>query len=124
MPEGMAATPTSVPETRREATNWLRMLAREVNTYALLLHTWSAMGFVVGPEAMEALLGFQVTVEEARKALAKGEGDDLGSLTDDLATLAEEEAALYRVLSNEIERFREETEDLLPASKLNFDPCF
>lgn len=114
----------NLPGTRPEAANWLRMLAREVNTYALLLHTWSAMGFVVSPQTTEALLGFQVKVEDARKTLAKGGGDDLGDLMDRLNALADEEVALYRTLADEIERFREETEELLPASRLNFDPCF
>lgn len=112
----------SIPATPQETASWLRMLAREVNTFVLFLQTWSAMGFLINPEVTGALVGLQTKVVEARAALGKGEGASLG--TAELEAIAAEEEAVYRQLTEEIKRFKEESEGIFPAFKLNFDPCF
>lgn len=112
----------TIPARPAELANWLRMLAREVNTYVLFLQTWGAMGFVVDPEVVSSLLELQAKVVEARGELSAGEGG--AGLRPRLEDIAGREEAVYHRLTEEIKRFKEESEGIFPAFKLNFDPCF
>lgn len=113
----------TIPEGPPETANWLRMLAREINTYVLFLQTWGAIGFVVDPEVVSSLLELQARVVAARAELAQGEGDPK-ALRPRLEDIAGREETIYRRMTEEIKRFKEESEGIFPAFKLNFDPCF
>ncbi len=115
----------SLPETSRETANWLRMLVREINTFVLFLQTWSAMGFVVAPPVAASLIELQTKVMDARASLGReGRNRVSGRLRDRLLEIASQEEGVYRQLTEEIRRFKEESEGIFPAFKLNFDPCF
>ncbi|MFQ6013106.1 MAG: hypothetical protein ACE5LS_05630 [Thermoplasmata archaeon] len=119
--EASAPIPDTVPGT----SSWLRILAREVNTYVLFMHTWSAMGFVVSPELIGSLLDLQDRILAVRKALTSlGARAGLDSLSDSVQDIADREERVFRSMMEEIKKFKDETEDLFPAFKLNFDPCF
>ncbi len=114
-----------IPDTIQGTTSWLRILAREINTYVLFMHTWSAMGFVVGPELIGSLLELQDRIVGVRKDLASLEASaDLNSLSEPVRDIADREETVFRAMMEEIRQFKDETEDLFPAFKLNFDPCF
>ncbi|MFQ5919621.1 MAG: hypothetical protein ACE5I4_06200, partial [Thermoplasmata archaeon] len=99
--------------------------AREVNTYVLFMHTWSAMGFVVSPELIGSLLELQDRIVDVRRTLTSLEdGAGLDSLSDSIRDIAGREESVFHAMMEEIKKFKEETEDLFPAFKLNFDPCF
>lgn len=124
MKEKAQPTPQPLPETLSETASWLRMLAREVNTYVLFLQTWSAMGFVMSPDLVASLLELQAQVVEVREELAARGEEGLEPLRETLRGVADREESAYRSMMDEIKRFKEETEELFPAFKLNFDPCF
>lgn len=125
MKEGSHDTEVQIPETPGGTAGWLRMLAREINTYVLFLQTWSAMGFLVNPEVVNSLLEFQSRVMEARSELkALNQGVGIEDMRDVLTDIANQEEEMFGKMMDEIRRFKEETEDLFPAMKLNFDPCF
>ncbi len=88
------------------------LMAREVNLYALFIHTWSAMGFAVSPELVNELLAFQSELIKARESPEATGG------------LARREEGLFNLLVKEIQRFREENQEFFPAAKMKFDPCF
>ncbi len=118
------ADSVTIPEQPAETANWLRMLAREVNTYVLFLQTWGAMGFVVDPEVVSSLLELQSQVVAARAELGGGGESAPEGLRPRLEEIAGREEAVYRRLTEEIRRFKDESEGIFPAFKLNFDPCF
>jgi hypothetical protein len=123
MKKGEQVGEVQIPETLQDTANWLRILAREVNTYVLFLQTWSAMGFLVSPELVASLLELQGKVLEARSQLS-GEGRRVKDLKEVLLDIASREDQVFRKMMEEIKKFKEETEDVFPALKLNFDPCF
>jgi hypothetical protein len=113
---------TQLPQTPPEASSWLRILAREINIYVLFLQTWSAMGFLVSPELVSSLLELQQKVMEARPRVM--EANTIQDLQEDLLYIATREEEVFNRMMEEIKKFKEETEDVFPALKLNFDPCF
>lgn len=125
MKDDLAQEAPSIPDTVQGTSSWLRVLAREVNTYVLFMHTWSAMGFVVSPGLVGSLLELQDQIVGTRKDLtAQGADADLDSLSEPLRDIADHEETVFRAMMEEIKKFKDETEDLFPAFKLNFDPCF
>ncbi len=120
MPRDPQVERISIPETPQETAVWFRMLVREVNTYVLFLQTWGAMGFVVDPEVVSSLIDLQSKVLEARSRLSSG----YKAIEDSLKDIANEEERVYRMLTDEIKRFKEEQEGIFPTFKMNFDPCF
>ncbi len=115
----------SIPDTVQGTSSWLRVLAREVNTYVLFMHTWSAMGFVVSPGLIASLLELQDQIMGTRRDLtSQGTKADLDNLSEPLRDIAHREETVFRAMMEEIKKFKDETEDLFPAFKLNFDPCF
>ncbi|MCJ2520321.1 MAG: hypothetical protein LN412_05155 [Candidatus Thermoplasmatota archaeon] len=125
MKENPEAGELTIPQTSGEAANWLRMLAREINTFVLFLQTWGAMGFMIDPGVVSSLLELQSKILEVRSRLGMiDQGKTLEKLRDSLTDIASHEETVYRQLTDEIKRFKEESEDIFPSSKLNFDPCF
>ncbi len=114
-----------IPDTVQGTSSWLRILAREVNTYVLFMHTWSAMGYVVSPGLVGSLLELQDRIVGVRKDLASLEARaDLDSLSDSVRDIADREETVFRAMMEEIRQFKDETEDLFPGFTMNFDPCF
>ncbi len=125
MAAGSERSQASVPETPRESANWLRMLTREINTFVLFLQTWSALGFMIDPAVASSLIELQTKVIDARSALGDEPQDRMtDELLERLKDIASHEETVYRQLTEEIKRFKEESEGIFPAFKLNFDPCF
>ncbi len=115
----------SLPDTSQETANWLRMLAREINTFVLFLQTWGAMGFTIDPEVVSSLLKLQSRVVDARSRISGiGVEETPEGLRETLADIASHEEEVYRKLTEEIRRFKEESEGIFPALQMNFDPCF
>ena len=114
-----------IPDTVQGTSSWLRILAREVNTYVLFMHTWSAMGFVVSPGLVGSLLELQARVVGVRKDLAPLKaGDGLDSLLDSVRDIADREETVFGAMMEEIKQFKDETEDIFRGFDMNFDPCF
>ncbi|MEE9163777.1 MAG: hypothetical protein V3U17_03140 [Thermoplasmata archaeon] len=114
-----------IPDTVQGTSSWLRILAREVNTYVLFMHTWSAMGFVVSPGLVGSLLELQAQVVGVRKDLASLKaGDGLDSLSDSVRDIADREETVFGAMMEEIKQFKDETEDIFQGFDMNFDPCF
>ncbi len=114
-----------IPDTVQGTSSWLRILAREVNTYVLFMHTWSAMGFVVSPGLVGSLLELQARVVGVRKDLASLKaGDSLDSLSDSVRDIADREETVFGAMMEEIKQFKDETEDIFRGFDMNFDPCF
>ena len=114
-----------IPDTVQGTSSWLRILAREVNTYVLFMHTWSAMGFVVSPGLVGSLLELQARVVGVRKDLASLKaGDGLDSLLDSARDIADREETVFGAMMEEIKQFKDETEDIFQGFDMNFDPCF
>ncbi len=125
MTDKASGSDTFLPETGQEAANWLRMLAREINTFVLFLQTWSAMGFLVDPGVVSSLVELQSKIIEARSRLRAATADeDFEEMRAALKDIALREEETYRDMMQEIKRFKEESEDIFPALKMNFDPCF
>ena len=125
MKDELADPAPPVPDTVQGTSSWLHILAREVNTHVLFMHTWSAMGFVVSPELIASLLELQDRILEVRKDLRSlGPDAGLDPLAASVREIADREEAVFRAMMEEIKKFKDETEDLFPAFKLNFDPCF
>ncbi len=115
----------SIPETSWETANWLRILAREINTFVLFLQTWSAMGFRINPEVASSLVELQSKIMEARSGLRGIAPERIpDEFRERLKIIASHEERVYSQLTEEIKRFKEESEGIFPAFKLNFDPCF
>lgn len=115
----------SIPETPRESANWLRMLTREINTFVLFLQTWSALGFMINPGVASSLVELQTKVMDTRSGLVEEAQERMtDGLLERLKDIASHEERVYRQLTEEIKRFKEESEGIFPAFKLNFDPCF
>lgn len=112
----------AVPKSVEETVNWLRMLTREINTFVLFLQTWSAIGFAVAPELASSIVDLQSKVMELRSRISGRR--ELKGLADGISEVASQEAEVYGKLTEEIKRFKEESEGIFPAFKLNFDPCF
>ncbi len=101
------------------------MLTREINTFVLFLQTWSALGFMIDPAVASSLIELQTKVIDARSALGDEPQDRMtDELLERLKDIASHEETVYRQLTEEIKRFKEESEGIFPAFKLNFDPCF
>ena len=114
-----------IPDTVQGTSSWLRILAREVNTYVLFMHTWSAMGFVVSPGLVGSLLELQARVMGVRKDLGSLKaGDGLDSLLDSVRDIANREETVFGAMMEEIKQFKDETEDIFRGFDINFDPCF
>ncbi|MEE8232088.1 MAG: hypothetical protein V3R46_02060 [Thermoplasmata archaeon] len=114
-----------IPDTVQGTSSWLRILAREVNTYVLFMHTWSAMGFVVSPGLVGSLLELQARVMGVRKDLGSLKaGDGLDSLLDSVREIANREETVFGAMMEEIKQFKDETEDIFRGFDINFDPCF
>ena len=114
-----------IPDTVQGTSSWLRILAREVNTYVLFMHTWSAMGFVVSPGLVGSLLELQAQVVGVRKDLASLKASDsLDSLSDSVRDIADREETVFGAMMEEIKQFKDETEDIFQGFDMNFDPCF
>lgn len=114
-----------IPDTVQGTSSWLRILAREVNTYVLFMHTWSAMGFVVSPGLVGSLLELQARVMGVRKDLGSLKaGDGLDSLLDSVRDIANREETVFGAMMEEIKQFKDETEDIFRGFDMNFDPCF
>ncbi len=114
-----------IPDTVQGTSSWLRILAREVNTYVLFMHTWSAMGFVVSPGLVGSLLELQARVMGVRKDLGSLKaGDGLDSLLDSVREIANREETVVGAMMEEIKQFKDETEDIFRGFDINFDPCF
>ncbi len=114
-----------IPDTVQGTSSWLRILAREVNTYVLFMHTWSAMGFVVSPGLVGSLLELQARVMGVRKDLGSLKaGDGLDSLLDSVREIANREETVFGAMMEEIKQFKDETEDIFRGFDMNFDPCF
>ncbi len=125
MKNELAESVPPIPDTVQGTSSWLRILAREVNTHVLFMHTWSAMGFVVSPELIGSLLELQGRIVEVRGNLAALEVDTgLDSLTESVQDIAGREETVFVAMMEQIKKFKEDTEDLFPAFQLNFDPCF
>ncbi len=114
-----------IPDTVQGTSSWLRILAREVNTYVLFMHTWSAMGFVVSPGLVGSLLELQARVMGVRKDLGSLKaGDGLDSLLGSVRDIANREETVFGAMMEEIKQFKDETEDIFRGFDMNFDPCF
>ena len=114
-----------IPDTVQGTSSWLRILAREVNTYVLFMHTWSAMGFVVSPELVGSLLELQDRIVRVRKDLESLKASaGLDSLSESVRNIADREETVFRAMMEEIKQFKDATEDLFPGFNMNFDPCF
>ncbi len=114
-----------IPDTVQGTSSWLRILAREVNTYVLFMHTWSAMGFVVSPGLVGSLLELQARVMGVRKDLGSLKaGDGLDSLLGSVRDIANREETVVGAMMEEIKQFKDETEDIFRGFDMNFDPCF
>ena len=125
MKNELAESAPPIPDTVQGTSSWLRILAREVNTHVLFMHTWSAMGFVVSPELIGSLLELQGRIVEVRGNLAALEVNaGLDSLTESVQDIAGREETVFVAMMEQIKKFKEDTEDLFPAFQLNFDPCF
>jgi hypothetical protein len=125
MKEEVVESAPPIPDTVQGTSSWLRILAREVNTYVLFMHTWSAMGFVVSPELVGSLLELQGRIVGVRRDLVSLEaGTGLDSLSDSVRDIADREETVFRAMMEEIKQFKDETEDLFPGFNMNFDPCF
>jgi hypothetical protein len=125
MKDELAESPPPVPDTVQGTSSWLRVLAREVNTYVLFMHTWSAMGYMVSPELIGSLLELQDRIVNVRRSLTSLAADaGLESLSEPVRDIAGREETVFLAMMEEIKKFKDETEGLFPAFKLNFDPCF
>ncbi|MFQ5987028.1 MAG: hypothetical protein ACE5KQ_06685, partial [Thermoplasmata archaeon] len=103
-------TASLIPDTVQGTSSWLRVLAREVNTYVLFMHTWSAMGFVVSPELIGSLLELQDEIMGTRRDLTSlGADAGLGSLSGSLHDIADREETVFRAMMEEIKKFKDET---------------
>ncbi len=124
MKEELESAP-QVPDTVQGTSSWLRILAREVNTYVLFMHTWSAMGFVVSPGLVGSLLELQARVVGVRKNLASlRPSAGLDSLSESVRDIADREETVFGAMMEEIKQFKDETEDIFRGFDMNFDPCF
>lgn len=125
MKDAVVESAPPIPDTVQGTSSWLRILAREVNTYVLFMHTWSAMGFVVSPGLVGSLLELQARVVGVRKDLAPLKaGDGLDSLLDSVRDIADREETVFGAMMEEIKQFKDETEDIFRGFDMNFDPCF